>query len=162
LGTRTLTVTTGSEALNLNNAFTVTPGIPVITSVNPNTGKQGENVSISVTAQFTHFVPGTTQLSPGTGVAVNNVTVVSPTSLTAQAAISPAAGISARDVTVMTGTEVVTLKNGFNVTAGTPAITTAIPNTGQQGQNVTLAVMGQFTHFLQSTTQVSLGAGITV
>src|SRR5207253_6176819 len=76
--------------------------------------------------------------------------------------ISPAAGISARDVTVMTGTEVVTLKNGFNVTAGTPAITTAIPNTGQQGQNVTLAVMGQFTHFLQSTTQVSLGAGITV
>src|SRR5207253_1339932 len=37
------------------------------------------------------------------------------------------------------------------------------PNTGQQGQqNLSVAITGQFTHFVQGTTTASFGAGITV
>jgi hypothetical protein len=39
----------------------------------------------------------------------------------------------------------------------------ASPNTGQQGQqNLSVAITGQHTHFLQGTTTASFGAGITV
>ena len=37
-------------------------------------------------------------------------------------------------MTLTTGAEVVTLTNGFTVTAATPVLTTVNPNTGQQGQ----------------------------
>ena len=42
-----------------------------------------------------------------------------------------------------TGSEVVTLSNGFAVGAGTPVITQVNPNTGQQGQtNLNVAITG--------------------
>src|SRR6266850_1880502 len=44
-----------------------------------------------------------------------------------------------------------------------PSITSATPNSGQQGQqNLNVQLTGQFTHFVQGTTQVGFGAGITV
>src|SRR5207237_1383826 len=62
-----------------------------------------------------------------------------------------------------TNAEVATLANGFAVGTGTPALSQVNPNTGQQGQqNLSVAVTGQFTHFVQGTTTASFGAGITV
>ena len=42
-------------------------------------------------------------------------------------------------------------------------ITSVNPNTGQQGtNNLNVAIGGSFTNWVQGTTQVNLGAGITV
>ncbi len=41
-------MTTNAEVVTLNNGFTVTAATPVLTSVNPNTGQQGQqNLSVS-------------------------------------------------------------------------------------------------------------------
>src|SRR5204863_477625 len=61
-----------------------------------------------------------------------------------------------RNVTLTTGTEVVTLPNGFTVAAGTPVLQTVNPGSGQQGQqNLSVNLTGQFTHFVQGTTTAS-------
>src|SRR5262249_27106723 len=42
--------------------------------------------------------------------------------------------------------------------SGAPLLTSVTPSSGQQGQqNLNVAITGQFTHFVQGTTQVSLG-----
>ena len=138
--------------------------IPVLLSASANTGQQGQqNLSIAITGQNTHFVQGTTTASFGAGITVASVTVNSPTSATAVINIDPAAMIGARTVTLTTSAETVGLANSFTVTAGMPALTLVSPNTGQLGQqNLSVALTGQNTHFVQGTTQVSFGVGITV
>src|SRR5262249_13038883 len=118
-GPRTLTITTGSDAVSLNNAFTVNRGTPVLASVSPNTGKQGEKLAVTITGQYTTF-GSTTQVSFGTGITVATVAVSSGTSLTAQLDIGSTAPVGSRDVTVTTGSESVVLTDGFSITRGTP------------------------------------------
>src|SRR6185295_2060783 len=137
VGSRNVTVTTGAEVVELNNAFSVAPGFPVITVVTPNAGQQGQTLTVSVTGLYTAFVQGTTQISFGPDVTVTNVTVAGPTSLTAQMEIGGNAAAGARSITITTGAEVVTLNNGFTVTLRPPVLTTALPNSGQQAQSVT-------------------------
>ena len=163
-GARTVTATTGAEALSLANGFNVTAGTPALLTLNPASGQVGQqNLNVQVTGQFTNFVQGTTQADFGAGISVNTVTVASATSLTANISIAANAALGDRTVTVTTATEVVSRTPGFTVTAGTPALLTVIPNTGQQGQqNLNVQLTGQFTHFVQGTTQVTFGAGITV
>jgi hypothetical protein len=145
-GTRNVTVTTGAEVVTLNNGFTVTAVTPVLTTVNPNTGQQGQqNESVSLTGQSTHWVQGTTTASFGAGITVATLTINSATTATAVLNIDAAAAAGTRNVTVTTGAEVVTLNNGFTVTAVTPVLTTVNPNTGQQGQqNESVSLTGQF------------------
>src|SRR5207244_4928057 len=114
IGTENVTVSTGAEAVTLNNGFTVTAGTPVHQTVNPNTGQQGQqNLSVNLTAQFTHFVQGTTTVSFGAGITVASLTVNSATTATAVVNIDATAGTGNRNVTLTTGPEVVTLTNGF-------------------------------------------------
>src|SRR5207247_147104 len=52
---------------------------------------------------------------------------------------------------------------GFTVGNGTARITEVSPNTGLQGQqNESVAITGQFTHWVQGTTTASFGAGIAI
>src|SRR3989442_13122806 len=145
-GTRNVTLTTGAEVVTLNNGFTVTAGTPVLQTVNPNAGQQGQqNLSVNLTAQFTHFVQGTTTASFGAGITVASLTVNSATTATAGLNIDPTAGTGTRNVTLTTGAEVVTVNNGFTVTSGTPLLQTVNPNTGQQGQlSLTVTMTAQF------------------
>ena len=164
VGPRNVTLTTGTEAVTLANGFAVTNSTPVLTTVNPNAGQQGQqNLSVTLTGQFTHWLQGTMTVTFGAGITVASVTVNSATTATAVLNIDPAAAIGVRNVTLTTGTEVVTLANSFAVTNGTPLLTTVNPNTGLQGQqSVSVAINGQFTHWVQGTTTASFGAGITV
>jgi hypothetical protein len=163
LGAQGIQVVTGAETVSLANAFTVATGMPVITQVNPNTGQQGQqNESVAITGAFTHFVQGTTTASFGAGITVATLTINSATSATAVLNIDPAAATGARNVTLTTGAEAASL-TGFTVNTPTPAITLVNPNTGVQGQqNESVAITGQFTHWVQGTTTASFGAGITV
>src|SRR6185295_5897280 len=97
---------------------------------------QGDAVTVAVTGQYTHFAQGTTQIDLGAGLTVNALTVNSATSLTAQVAVSSGAVVGSRNAAVTTGAEAVTLGNAFSVTPGTPVITAATPNAGQQGQTL--------------------------
>jgi len=140
--------------VTLTNGFTVN-GAPLLTLVNPNTSQPDQqNLSVAITGQFTHFVQGTTTANFGAGITLASpLTINSATSATAVLNIDPAAATGARNVTLTTNAEVATLTNGFTVTAGTPAVTLLNPNTGQQGQqNLSVAITGQFTNFVQGTT----------
>ena len=162
-GARTVTATTGAEVASLANGFTVTNGTPAITLVNRNSGQQGQQaLTVTITGQLTNFVQGKTQVGFGAGITVNTAIVTNPTSLTANLSVTADATVGTRTVTVTTGTEVVSLANGFTVAAGTPVITLVNPNSGQQAQTLNVAITAQFTGFVQDTTTVSFGDGITV
>ena len=138
--------------------------IPNITSISPNTAQQGQqNLSVNLTGQFTHWAQGTAAASFGAGITVAALTVNSTTTATAVLNIEPAAATGTRTVTVTTGAEVASLSDGFTVTAGTPPVITQVnPNTGPQGQGGPVSIVGQNTHFIQGSTQLDMGAGITI
>jgi hypothetical protein len=165
-GGRTVAMTTGSEVASLANGFTVVaPGTPLIQSVTPNAGQQGQTLaSVAVAAQSTNFVNGTTVANFGAGVAVNSTTVTDATHATVSITIAAGAATGARTVTMTTGSEVASLAGGFTVTApGTPLIQSVTPNTGQQGQTLaSVAVVGQSTNFVNGTTVANFGAGVAV
>jgi len=55
------------------------------------------------------------------------------------------------------------ISGGWCVNITPPAVTLVNPNTGQQGQqNESVAITGQFTHFVQGTTTANFGPDITV
>jgi RHS repeat-associated protein/uncharacterized repeat protein (TIGR01451 family) len=164
LGARTVMVTTSGEVESLTNAFTVNAGTPVITLLNPNAGMQGQqNLSVSVTGAFTHFVQGTSVASFGAGTTIVSVTVSSATNATVVVNIDPTTTVGQRNVTITTGTEVATLTNGFTVNPGPAILTQVNPNQGAQGrQNLAVIINGLSTHFTQGITTASFGAGVTV
>jgi hypothetical protein len=133
LGVTNVTVTTGIEVVTQTNGFAVTAGNPVLLSTSPNAAQQGQqNLSVTITGQFTHFVQGITTANFGAGITVASLTPVSPTSATAVLSIDPSAVTGGRNVTMTTNAELVTLTNGFTVTAGTPVILLVNPNQAQQ------------------------------
>jgi hypothetical protein len=166
VGAQTVTMTTASEVATLVNGFTVVAsGTPLIPTVTPNTGQQGQSIaSVSVVGLSTNFVNGTTVASFGAGITVNSTTVTDATHATVSITIAANAAVGGHTVTMTTGSEVATLSNGFTVvTAGTPLILTVTPNTGQQGQSIaSVVVVGQLTNFVNGATAASFGAGITV
>lgn len=161
LGARTVSVFTLGETATLTNAFTVVAGTPVVVQVTPISGQQGQqNLSVSVTGAFTHWVPGTTTASFGAGVTVSSLTINSPISATAVLNIDPAAATGAHNVTFTTGSEVATLIGGFTVNPGTPVLLQVSPNTGGLGQqNLSIVATAMFTHFVQGNTFLEFSVG---
>jgi Bacterial Ig-like domain (group 2)/Kelch motif/WD40-like Beta Propeller Repeat/Galactose oxidase, central domain len=163
-GLRTVIVTTGSEVDSLANSFTVSPGVPTLLSLIPAGGYVGEqNLTVALAGQFTNWVQGTTTANFGAGVTVASLTVVSTTSASAVLKIDPAAATGARAVILTTSTEVDTLANGFTVNPTKPTLLSVNPAIGRQGQqNLSVALTGQFTNWVQGTTTANFGAGISV
>src|SRR5262249_39562134 len=149
-GGRQVTVTTNGESAD-NIFFNITAGPAKLTQVSPNSGPLGQqNLSVTVTGQSTHFIQGLTSANFGAGISVTSVTVSSPTRATAVINIAAGASLGAHDVTLFTQGEAATLAGGFTVIAGIPVITSASPNSGQQGQlNLSVKITGVFTHFVQ-------------
>src|SRR5205809_2197628 len=114
-------MTTAGEVVTtpVGKGFTVAAGTPLLSADAPNnTGRQGQqNVNVTLTGQFTHFVQGTTTASFGAGITVVTLTVNSATGAAAVVNIDPAAATGSRDVTMTTAGEVVTtpVGKGFTV-----------------------------------------------
>src|SRR5262249_1820859 len=89
---------------------------PVMASVLPTTGTVGKTVMATLTGTNTHFAQGSTTVTVGTGtnITVQNVTVSSSTSLTAQFELAANATAGPQSVVVVTGTEEAVLPNGFS------------------------------------------------
>jgi hypothetical protein len=168
LGSRNVTVTNpDSQSSTLSNGFTVTtagpPPPPDLTSVNPNSGAQGQNLS-SVILTGNSFQSGAT-CTFGANITVNSCTFNSATKLTANIAIGSAATLGSRNVTVTNpDSQSSTLSNGFTVTtAGPPPppdLTSINPNSGAQGQNLSSVILTG--NSFQSGATCTFGAGITV
>ena len=163
LGAYNVTLTTGGEVANILGGFTVTPGTPVISLLNPATGNQGAtHLSVTITGLFTHFVNTTSVANFGAGITVNSTTVTSPTSAVADITIQPTATLGSRSVSVVTNAETASITGGFTVLAGIPAISTIAPATGTAGSTLNVVVNGAFTTFQQGFSTVAMGDGITV
>ena len=112
----------GGVAFSSGNSasLTIDPA-PQILSVSPTFGTTGQTVSVTVTAQFTNFTPGVTQVSFGPGISVGGapegafgpVTVNSLTSFTASLSIDPAASQRTQTFSVSTGSQQASMANGF-------------------------------------------------
>src|SRR5260221_10621762 len=105
----------------LTNGFSVPTGAPPpsVTSVNPNSGAQGQSLP-SVIITGSNFQSGAT-CSFGAGITVNSCALNSATQLTASITISSTATVGTRNVTVTNpDTQTGTLTNGFSVTTPPP------------------------------------------
>ncbi len=173
-GARTVTVSTpyqnGTETASLVSGFVVSASdTRSIASVVPDTGAQGQTLTVQIVGVGTHFQQGVTIATFGNSVAVNSLIVSDPTHATANVSVSPTAELGWREVRLVTGGEFATLTPingqgpGFNVVAGPATLASVSPATGAQGAvPFTVTLTGSATHFLQGTTQVSFGAGINV
>ncbi|HVU45322.1 MAG TPA: Ig-like domain-containing protein [Terracidiphilus sp.] len=163
LGNRAVTVTTGAEIVSSPSLFKVTAGPAAIAGLSPNSGGQGQSVTVLVTGSQTHFSAGTTTASLGGGIAVTGISVIDALHANVTVQIPNSTALGAYNVSLTTGGEVATILGGFAVINGTPQISVVNPPTGNQGatnQNVTLT--GLFTHWVNGTSVADFGSGITV
>lgn len=117
-------------------SLTINPAAQ-IQSLSPSTANAGLRLKVSITGSYTHFVQGTTQASFGPGISVGGaaagqpglVTVTSPTAATAEIRISASAATGSQTVMATTGTEQVSLPNGFTIAAAVPFITVTTTRT---------------------------------
>ena len=163
IGARTVTAITGGEAASLANGFTVTTGLPAITSALPASGHQNDTVAVQITGVYTNFAAGVTTASFGAGITVvGAVAVTNATTATVNIQIGPGAALGARTITLTTGGETATLVGGFTVLTGLPQVSSITPVTGAQGSVQTMTVNGLFTNFVQGVSAVSFsGGGVT-
>jgi hypothetical protein len=123
----------------LSRALQSTAPPPTVSSVNPNSGAQGQSLP-SVILSGSNFQSGAT-CNFGAGITVNSCALNSATQLTANIAISSPATVGPGNVTVTNpDSQTGTLTNGFTVTTGgpppsppTPAGLTATAGNAQVG-----------------------------
>ena len=140
-GLRDVIVTTGGVPLTGSGLFTVQLAPAQITSVTPGSAQQGQTLNVSITGFNTTFTSGSTA-NFGSGVTVNSLTFISPTSLLANVTIAANAGLGARDVTVTTGGIPLTASGLFTITPSPARITSIAPNMGEQGQTFAVTIAG--------------------
>ena len=162
IASRNVTVTTGGQIASITGGFSVLAGVPSLLSALPTSAQAGTSANVVITGQFTNFQQGFSSVSFGSGITVNLVTVANATQLTASITVAPNASVGTRTVTVDTNSQNVQLNNGFAVTAGSPAITQINPNIGTDGQTLNVNITGIYTSWVEGTTTVSFGSGITV
>ncbi|HEX4133697.1 MAG TPA: Ig-like domain-containing protein [Bryobacteraceae bacterium] len=160
LGLQTVTVQTAGQILTTSfNILSNAPPTPYISYEYPSVALVGQTLSVNLAGQYTHWLPGSTQITFGAGITVNNFQVTGENSAIANITIIPTATLGTRTVTMTTGAEVE--NTNFTVTVGTPAITMLSPNSIIQGQTLDVDVIGQYTTFSNSTI-FSFGQGIAI
>src|SRR5262249_3899304 len=120
------------------------PPPPVLSSVAPANGTEGQTLTVTLTGQNTNWVNGMTRAAFGGEVSVGGaaygdlgpVQVTSATSATAQITVSPTAALAPRTVQVVTGNESISSTDVFIVGGAPPpgaAVATGSPYAGGAG-----------------------------
>lgn len=99
----------------------------IINSVVPSVGTRGQSTNVLLTGQGSgpfavHFATGASVPNFGEGVAVNGITVLSPTQLLANITINPGAALGPRAVSVQTDGEFAAAIVAFNVLKGVTSL----------------------------------------
>ncbi len=157
-GARDIVVTTNSQTETLSSGFSVTPGTPVITQINPNIGNPGQTLNVTIAGLYTNWVNGTTNATFGPNITTNSTTVNSATSLTANITVSAAAPLGPADVTTTTNSEVETVAGGFTIQAVTipaPSLLSLSPGNSATGMPVNASIIAVFSQPMNRTTFTS-------
>ncbi|MCB4791546.1 MAG: IPT/TIG domain-containing protein [Elusimicrobia bacterium] len=160
LGSRNITLTNSDTSVfTKTSAFTVLGANPVISSITPVSGKQGESLFVTLTGQ--NFRPGAAVSFSGTGITVTTTTVSSLTLAVANIVISADASLGSRNITVTNSDGVSGTKtNAFTVNWPAPALSSIAGALGRHGQSLNVTLTGQG---IRSGASVSFsGTGITV
>jgi hypothetical protein len=147
VGTATVTVTAPST-------------VPVLSSIAPNSGTQGTNVSVTLAGA--NFQPGVTVSVGGAGVSAGSVALVSSTLITATFSIAATAATGAHSVTVTT-TAGTSAPQSFSVTApvsAKPTLSSLTPNSAARGATVNVTLNG--TNFTTGATVTVQGSVVAV
>ena len=165
IGPRDVSVTTGTETATLPGGFNVTAGTRLLSGVNPITGQQGQtNLSVTINGQFNALHRRLHRQLHGR----RNICWIAALG---QLHNSCRAGQYCRQgrcwhtgVQVRTGAEVVSLAEAFSVasSAPVPSITSVAPGSALPGRSVQVTITGRNTHFVQGTTTVNFGPGVSV
>ena len=157
VGSRNVTATTGGEVAAIVDGFTVTAAPPpMLSSVTPSAGQQGETLLLTIVGENTHFTTDAPSpaLTLGSNITIAPLTIVDDTTITASISI---------DVLANTGLRQGTLSSGAtNFPVALPPvqpsgamISGVSPASGPQGAVVAVTVTGQNTHWQQGTTSAS-------
>jgi hypothetical protein len=155
-GSRDVTVTTPGGSFIFTNGFTVKQAFPLITSVEPNQGRQGETLSLTISGA--HF-NGASAIQFGSGISINSFSVLSSNQISVNITIAPDAAAGGRGVSVATPGGSFTLSNGFTVKQAMPVITSISPSSGNRSSSSMVTIIGSN---LEGVTAVSFGEGIEV
>jgi hypothetical protein len=155
-GTRDVSVTVGGETGTLINGFTVTQAPPIVNSVTPATGIQGQSLSVTISGDY-FAVPATVDFGPE--ITVASSAVDNATQISASLTIADYATVGTCNVTVTVGALTGTLTDGFTVDQAPPVVDSVTPDTGAQGQSLPVVVNGDY---FDGVTAVDFGPGITV
>jgi hypothetical protein len=146
LGSRRFTVTTDAGSVQSPGAvvFTVEQGLPEISAIAPASGRQGA-ADLILTISGNYLV-GVTQVTfAGGGIAVSDISEVSPQALDITVAIEPDTAVGDRGFTVTTAAGAADSPSGvrFTVLQAAPEITAIEPDSGAPGvPNLNVVIRG--------------------
>lgn len=150
LGDRDVLVTSGHRDWTVEEGFCV---VAESLEVDPASGMLGETLTVEILGTQTAWREGETWPSFGDGIDILSFTVYSETYATAELSIASDAHPGARDVLMETGTDVVTLYDGFQVDRVGMAASFD-PEEAAQGETVTFTIEGRGTGFDADETEV--------
>jgi len=159
-GYRTLTVRTGSENIELEQALLIQQGA---VSINPTTAMRGQTIALDVYVEGVELEAGYTWLGLGEGVAVTQFELdeLDPSHAVAQITVDSDAVSGPRDIELQHGDKRIVLPGGFTVDRGLIAVVFE-PIAVAQGSEVAYTITGYGTHFDAEMTEVNLGVGVVL
>jgi hypothetical protein len=155
----------GAAPVVVRVVFTVLQRSPAPTLVSVTPDRSAREQSLSVIMTGSGFVPGLTTVDFGPGIAVNNVNVEGPTTLTTSITVGATAAVGIRTVSVINpapGGGTASLADAFTVEGlnPRPTVTSVEPAGAQRQSTLDVAVTG--TGFLDDITIADFGPGITI
>jgi hypothetical protein len=148
LGTYSVTLRTGPE--EVTGTFLVQPLPEASATITPATGRQGEQVAVTITGSFTHFEAGTTLMAPS-GIVVEDLVRLSDSTLTATLVIDDTAGVGSTQLQVSTESWAETVEVGFEVTPGLPVVTLLPQSAAQATTGQLVQATGRFVSWTGAT-----------
>ena len=131
--------------------------VPVLSGISPASGSTGTSVPVTLTGSG--FATGMNLNISGGGVTTSNLTVVSPTQITATLTVGPTAEAGAHNVSVTAGVATSSPAR-FTVSGSGFTLTSVSPATGAAGTTVPVTLTG--TGFATGATVAASGTGVTV
>ncbi len=134
-----------------------------IVKIESSLGPRGSTLAVRIRGLNTQFGNNTNLSFSGSGITLNNLSVISPTEIIANISISNLAALGFREITATTNGEGATGVGIFEVveTATNPVILSLSKSSATQGEILKTTVFGQNTHF-NNNSEVSLGSGINI
>jgi hypothetical protein len=116
-GPKDISVTTQRGTGTLDKGFTVTSAQPIVKTITPDQGTQGQTMNVTITGDY---LTGAEKVDFGPGITVSSMNFDSVTQITVSITIKADAATGIRQVSVTTPVATDTVANGFTVISAPP------------------------------------------